>query len=195
MNRSTGVRTQDSSFTAGGVCGVGATNAQCSSQFAPCSIHVRKRSISSAESGGAWCGIRNSGSSDSRRAMSSEAPGLPGTMARRPDAPSAIASSRKTNEIPPCLRTPPWHAAQLLVRIGRMSRLKSTVGGAGDFEQPTSAVTRHATAARAMPRTRAIGCSPTAFRCDGRFIRHTSIRGLMSRVWNRIPIDANGSDI
>ena len=43
-----------------------------------------------------------------------------------PDFPSFVALSRETNEIPPASFTPPWQAVQCFVRIGRISRLKST---------------------------------------------------------------------
>ena len=59
--------------------------------------------------------------------MNSEPSGSPGTMVRRPDLPVPNASSRNMNETPFFCRTPPWQATQFWFRMGRMSRLNSTV--------------------------------------------------------------------
>src|SRR5215471_12209720 len=57
------------------------------------------------------------------------APSLPGTMAGRPDSARLRASSRLSRRKPAwrCLASGPWHLKQLLDRMGRMSRLYSTV--------------------------------------------------------------------
>src|SRR5271156_2302726 len=71
--------------------------------------------------------MRVSGSVEVRRALNSEASGLPGTMVVRPDLPVPSASSRNMKETPFFWRTPPWQATQFWLRMGRMSRLNSTV--------------------------------------------------------------------
>jgi hypothetical protein len=70
--------------------------------------------------------MRVSGSVDAARAINSEASGSPGTMVGRPDLPIPKAASRKINDTPFFCRTPPWHATQFWLKIGRISRLKST---------------------------------------------------------------------
>jgi hypothetical protein len=70
--------------------------------------------------------MRVSGSLDAARAINSEASGSPGTMVGRPDLPIPSAASRKINDTPFFCRTPPWHATQFWLKIGRTSRLKST---------------------------------------------------------------------
>ena len=70
--------------------------------------------------------MRVSGSFEVTRSISSEASGSPGTMVAWPDFPVPRASSRKIKETPLFWRTPPWHEVQFWLKIGRMSRLKST---------------------------------------------------------------------
>src|ERR1700749_1625203 len=71
--------------------------------------------------------MRASGAAEVRRAINSEASGLPGTMVGRPDLPLPRASSRNMKETPFFWRTPPWQATQFWFRMGRMSRLNSTL--------------------------------------------------------------------
>src|ERR1700687_1668203 len=70
--------------------------------------------------------MRASGSVEVTCAINSEASGSPGTMVRRPDLPTPRAASRKINDTPFFCRTPPWHATQFWLKMGRISRLKST---------------------------------------------------------------------
>src|SRR5690606_19827311 len=84
-------------------------------------------------------GIFSSGSSLRIRRTISEADGSPGTTTRLPDSPSPSACSRKMNDTPPACFTPPWQVVQFFVRIGRMSRLKSTGSAAAETVRKTTA--------------------------------------------------------
>ena len=83
-------------------------------------------------------------------------------MVGRPDLPIPSAASRKINDTPFFCRTPPWHATQFWLKIGRISRLKSTglrkilenSGTAWDWDQFTHSSPAAASEMATIPRRR-----------------------------------------
>ena len=118
MNRSISLTAQPAFLTDGSAGFLGASNAQCVDQVAPCSTHRRKMATWSAVS----ClplflgGMCRSGSSLSIRTISSLSSGLPGAIARPPslslaNAPSFVSSRRPALR---ALSSGPWQAKQLI---------------------------------------------------------------------------------
>ena len=114
---------------------IGGINAQCFLYSAPWAIQRSNVCFSFADRV-LWDrtgGIRISSSSANRiRRINSLDSGWPGTMARSPLSSAAMAVSNWSRRKPPstCLASGPWQARHLSDKIGRTSRLKSTLSSA-----------------------------------------------------------------
>ncbi len=163
MNASIGLRIHPLAFGSRltGTAGrAGAISAQCFSHFPPCATHAFNVSICFAESGRANFagGMRSFASSAVTREMSSPFSGLPGTNSGC--SRFCVAGSRSRRNFALRLSASgPWHWKQWSARIGRTSRLKSTLGapGAARCAGCTTSAASAAGGGAAGPRSRSAG--------------------------------------
>src|SRR5688572_9629626 len=124
------------SFETFGRAGIfGGSNAQWLLNAPPCLIHFLRIETSVAVSAAMPedVGGRRIASSAVTREMIKDFSGLPGTRACRPGPRSSVAPSNVVKRMLPVVfrisASIPWHGQQDLDRIGRTSRLKSTLSG------------------------------------------------------------------